>query len=1086
MAQSSFDAEISRTLHTSLTEFYRHHLSIAIASLRESRIHTPAGSVRNDESHLLTALEFLSQSKISDRDIKDAIQELDAIGDSAFSMNALLRTEFLFWKAESERISSNSSSAQEHYSFAIASSPNDAISSLIRFRKAELFEKKGQMAEALAYYDSVAQSTATSELALQASLRRASLLGVMGRSSLAITELDRARSILARSSHIYIADRRLEYGSLTEAFLRGTKQNDTRIISRYSEGNIEHDSLIIVPQIVSPYTEGTIALLEGSQLTELGKYDEAIKVFTDAERKVAATVDSTKRYANERSYLVDAIRFEKAWAQLISESFSEAATGFLALASSDSLRLRSNGMTYGTLRDAGRYGDHFFEESSAYAPRRDTSAPERLDYSTAPVYYSDYPTRARYYAGIALSRMGKADEARKILTTLAQDESAIYSDKARYHLALVEARSERLFQAEALLAPLGMHRTPSGVYASLLLGDMHYRRNSFARAAEYFRFVLENLTEKDTALRLMAQLERGLSLIPLGSWAEASNQLEQYIRNAPKNVRGREEALFWLGRAYLRVDSAAQARDCFRQILDEYPKSDRQIDAQYGYAWTLFRNGEYTNADIAFKKVLEMDSITRYAYDALSRRGDAMYAAGEIKKALKIYNLAVDRPTFNKYLTTRAMFQLGLARMRSDSSRSAMNAFNYIITKYPQSDLLDRAYLNFAISAFAILQTDKAEEAIRTLSTKYPESAYVPKALYLAASEAENSDDDAKALLSYKKIVKSYSSSSEFEPALFNAIEILARNKKYIEAIALCDSQLIRRNTSPLPFQPKLLLRKGELQLAANKPKDATVTFDLFADKYPKDPLRPQSMYLLGKALISSGNTESGMAKYNDVITQYPYSDASSFVYVELARIEKAANHLAKTAEYYTQAFSLDRYSSDAAPGAMLMYGGFVKTTLDNPDSALKIYDELTRRYLIETSVGAEAQQRAADILLESGKQTEAIAKLDKIAMAHKGSGRASETHIEIATIYRRSGSVKKALGEYDAARAQSERTEDQYGRSMMGSAEMLIASGDKAKAKVLLRSAASNRTLIRTYREKALSLIEQLSPKKKKKGKQR
>lgn len=1060
---SRFDAEVSRSLHSSLTEFYRNHLSLAIFQLRQAQTHIPEGSVRRDESHLLSALEILSRSTLTDADVKIAIADLDAISESAFMQQPSLRSEYLFWRAETERMTSRSSLAHEHYSEAISISENETFTSLIRFRKAELFEKKGQFIEALSYFDTVARNTNVSPLALQASLNRASILSVLGKPEEAVAELSRSQSILAGAEQIFILDKRFHYGSLTESYLRSADHHS--------------DSLTRGPQLSSPYTPAVIEFLIGSQLTELGKYGSAIATFTRAENEILQTRDSNG-YANESKHLLDAIRFERSWAQLASGGNTEAASGFRALALSDSAHEAS--AVGGSLRDAGRHGDLFYEEPTEYRSQRDTSSAERFDYSTAPFYYSDYPARAKYYEGIALSRMGKADEARNILTALAQDGSRLYSDKARYHLALVEARTGKMFQAEALLAPLGLRRTPSGVYASLLLGDIHYRRNSFARAAEYFGFALENLPQSDTSLRLMAQLERGLSLIPLGSWNEASKELKQYVAHASMNAPGREEALYWLGRSYLRIDSAALARDQFKAILNEYPKSDRGIDAQYGYAWTLFRNGEYLAVDREFKKVLEMDSITRYAYDALSRRGDAMYANGEMQKALKIYNLAVDRPTFNKYLTTRAMFQLGLARMRSDSSRSAMNAFNHIITKYPQSDILDRAYFNYAVAAFAILQTDKAEEAVNALSTKFPDSPLAPKALYLSASEAERNLRLEKALAIYKKIIKAYPTTQEYEASLFGTLDILDDNKRFVEAIALCDSQMLRTPA----LRPRLLIRKGELQMYANHPTDAITTFELFAEKYPADILRPRSEFLFGKALAASGKTDSALAKYHDIVRIYTNSDASSFALLELARNEKKNERSRKAAEYYTQAFSLDRFSSDAAPTAMYEYAGFLRTTLNDPDSALHIYDELTRRYLIDTRVGSMAQHEAAEILLDQGKQTAAITRLEKIATAHVGEMLAAETHLDIAAIYRKSSGSKKALEEYDAARSQRDCTNDQYARSMLGSAEMLIALGAKAKAKSLLREIAEDRSYSRLHREKAGALIEQLSPKKKKKGK--
>ena len=188
------------------------------------------------------------------------------------------------------------------------------------------------------------------------------------------------------------------------------------------------------------------------------------------------------------------------------------------------------------------------------------NAGRSIQLDTSRFIYDDYPARAKFYAGIALSRAGKVTEAREMLTNLSQDPTAIYADKARYHLALVEFKSGRTLQAEGLLAPIALHRTQSGVFASIILGDIHYRRSSFAKASEYFEFALANLPDNDTALRSVASLERGLSLLPLGSWNESAQDLKLYISLASEQTPGLDEALFWLGRAYFRSDSIPQAR----------------------------------------------------------------------------------------------------------------------------------------------------------------------------------------------------------------------------------------------------------------------------------------------------------------------------------------------------------------------------------------------------------------------------------------------------------------------------------------------------------------------------------------------
>jgi tetratricopeptide (TPR) repeat protein len=1053
----------------SLTEFRHSHLIFAQNFLREAIENESVASVKRSEALLLSALEFLSVSPLNKENIGEAEKHLKEIPANAFKDEPIIGAEYRFWLAEILRSEHNITQALQSYSKALDLNVGGGFSELIRFRRAELFEQNLQYNSAEKEFDTLA-SMQGHVLRLYASLRRASLLRILDRNNELLIELSRAAILASDTAHLIIpfSGREIQYHSLFEEARLAPEHQAERIISpNPALIKVQHDSLLLSSQ----YPMVEIALLKGTAYSEKKLYDSAEYFFLQGEKALALKKDSVKSDA-ERSYLSHALKFERGWTLLSKGENEKAASLFLSLAKEDTIQKN-------TIFSSGRRteitGPFYNDEQTVSFDVHDEA--EQLDIDTAFFIYDDYPARAKFYAGIALSRTGKVEEARDILTNLSQDPSAIYGDKARYHLALVEFKSKRMFQAEVLLVPIAMKRTQTGIYASLLLGDIHYRRSSFAKAAEYFGFALANLFDNDTALKAFASLERGLSLLPLGSWNESAVNLKDYVSSASIETPGLDEALFWLGRAYFRSDSVPQARNCFKRVLDEFPNSTRLIDAQYGYAWTLFRNGEYELADKAFAKVIEMDSITRYAYDALSRRGDALYANGDIKKALAIYNLAVDRPTFNDYRTTRALYQLGVLRMKNDSAHSAMNAFRTITRKFPQSDILDQAYYNYAIAAFAIKQDDEANIAISTLTSKYKDSPFAAKGLYLAASQEEYNGNIHEAYTTYKKIINDYSSSQEFVPALFGAVNALVQLKRYDAAVALADTFFVRNPNAS--YSTELLYRKGEIQLLAQDAKEAEQTFQNFIALFPNDTLLPMAKYTFAKA-VSIDDKNKAFDLYREVTENYPHSDAAPFAYFAMARLERNEREdNDKAAEFYTKAFDMEYYSSDAAPPAMFEYAGFLRLDLGKPDSALRIYDALRDRYFLETTIGARAQLEAAEILLSRSKQSDAITKLEKVADAQEGYELAAEARLRLGQIFFQGGSFKKALAEFDRAREDNSATGDQLGRSYIGSSKSRIAAGDKSGARHLLSALISSRSIQKVRRDTGIQLLKSITPKK-------
>ena len=1042
----------------SLSEFQRSHLAFAQNVLRNAIENEPNASVKRSEAVLLSSLELISAPSARVEDIEEARTGLKEISSHVFTSEPKIDEEYRFWLAEVLRSEHNVSGAMDAYTSALEKNSGSGLGELVRFRRAELYEHELRYIAGSADFDTLA-SRPGHTLRLYASLRLASLLRSMGKYEELLSELSRSSLLASDTAHLVLPRevRDVRYRSLFPA-LRRAEENS-------------RDSFMLSP----PFVLEEILLLKGAAFSGLKQYDSALYYLESGEKSLQNKRD-VSLFTRERIYLAHALKFERGWVELSLGANESAAQIFFALAKEDSLQLL-NPLLSGRMADNS--GMFYHDENSMPAGARTLLSGE-LDSSR--FIYDDYPARSRFYAGIALSRAGNVTEAREVLTDLSQDPSAIYADKARYHLALVEFGSRRMLQAEALLVPIALRRTQSGVFASILLGDIHYRRSSFAKASEYFAFALANLPDNDTVLRSVAALERGLSLLPLGSWNESAQDLKLYVSLAPAHTQGLDEALFWLGRAYFRSDSIAQARNCFKRVLDEFPNSTRLIDAQYGYAWTLFRNGEYTLSEREFAKVMEIDSITRYAYDALSRRGDALYAVGDLKKALAVYNLAVDRPTFNDYRTTRSLYQLGVIRMRVDSARSAMNAFHTIILKFPKSDILDRAYYDYALAAFSIKQHDKANEAVATLVKKFKDSPFAAKGLYLAASEEERSGNNKEAYITYKKITKEYQYSEEFVPSLFGAIGALAKLKKYDDAAAFIDTFFMK--TPNAIYAPALLFRRGEIELLASDPKKAQKTFEEFSDRFPKDTLLPMTRYLLGKA-VSFSSKDKAYDLYAEVTEKYPHSNAAPFAYLAMARLERTdRENVEKASENYTKAFDMEYFSSDAAPQALFEYAGFIRNDLTKPDSAIRIYDELINRYRIETTIGGKAQLEIADILLSRNKRTEAIGRLEKIADTQEGYMLAAEARLRLAKIYKAEGSTKKALVEFSRARNDNTASPDQLGRSYIGSTECHIALGDKKTARLLIAELLVTRGISKARRDEARQLLESITPKKKQKKK--
>jgi tetratricopeptide (TPR) repeat protein len=242
--------------------------------------------------------------------------------------------------------------------------------------------------------------------------------------------------------------------------------------------------------------------------------------------------------------------------------------------------------------------------------------------------------------------------------------------------------------------------------------------------------------------------------------------------------------------------------------------------------------------------------------------------------------------------------------------------------------------------------------------------------------------------------------------------------------------------------------------------------------------------YMTARAIIAAKDSrDDARSILTDVTEKNAGSMAASFAYLELARLAKKDDPKA-SATFYANAFDMRYYSSDAAPQAMYEYAGFVRDVLHSQDSANAVFDELTRRYLIQTNIGARAQLQIVASLIASGEHGKAIARLEKVAAAHSDDAMGATATLDIADQYVALGNHSKALATFDHAREVFDLSGDQLGRSYLGSARAETKLAQKKKAIATLRAMLKVRGIPSSKREQAQALLQTLAPVKKKKPK--
>jgi len=230
----------------------------------------------------------------------------------------------------------------------------------------------------------------------------------------------------------------------------------------------------------------------------------------------------------------------------------------------------------------------------------------------------------------------------------------------------------------------------------------------------------------------------------------------------------------------------------FKKLLRAYKDSREAAEAQYYLGRCQEEQGDYYKAFLAYRKTIQTYPSTKRFDEILEREyqmGNYFLAGKKRKvlggvallpardKAVEIYEAIVEDGPFSEY-GELAQYKLGLAHMALKDYEPAVSAFEQLISRYPQSPLVDDARFQIAQASlkgtfapeYDQSPTDLAIRELEAFVKEYPESELASDAAtrlielknrraqheYQVAQFYERRKQPASAVVYYDTIVQQY------------------------------------------------------------------------------------------------------------------------------------------------------------------------------------------------------------------------------------------------------------------------------------------------------------------------------------------
>lgn len=369
------------------------------------------------------------------------------------------------------------------------------------------------------------------------------------------------------------------------------------------------------------------------------------------------------------------------------------------------------------------------------------------------------------------------------------------------------------------------------------------------------------------------------------------------------------EAYYWRGEAYFRSEKPEQAAIDYNRYLSlRRNNTANRSMAFYGLGYVYYLQGEYAKSKNHFRDCIETAVYNNLSKDVVIdsylRSGDCSFYMKEYADAKACYNKALnDNPADGAY----ALYQIALVNG------------------------LERQY----------------GEKIRTLDriiSDYPESPYVPAALYEQGRAYQQTDRNDQAIQVFRKITDLYRSSTLARRALAEIALIYYQQERYDDAIAAYKSVVDQYPGSEeagtaLADLKSIYIQKGDINSYFEFAQTAQDASPITSSE--KDSLT----YTVAENIYMRGDSRRALEAFSEYVTEHPNGTFTANAWYYQGEIYRKSNNYEKALECYLK--SAERTNSRFCEEALSKAADMAYATGDY-ETSLSTYKRLNS---ITTSV---------------------------------------------------------------------------------------------------------------------------------------
>ncbi len=401
-------------------------------------------------------------------------------------------------------------------------------------------------------------------------------------------------------------------------------------------------------------------------------------------------------------------------------------------------------------------------------------------------------------------------------------------------------------------------------------------------------------------------------------------------------------AYFWRAEAYFRLGDYSRASSDYNRYLALINNQQATYSglSSYGIAYVYYQQKDYNKSLNAFKEVIDGASKNGVSKEVLAdaylRAGDCHFYGRSFDKASEYYNKAMNE---NKEVGDYALYQIGLVDGLTRDYATKITNLQKLVREYPNSIYVPSALYEQGRAYLQLDNTDEAINVFKRIISEYKASDLGRKAsaeVALIYYQTEKYNDAIKA---YKSVIESYPGSDESKTALRDLKSI------YVELGNINEyADFLTGVSGAAPMETNeldsLSYVAAERFLAKGDRQSAKTELQQYLKKYPNGSFAVNAYYYLGDIYQKENDYDKALESY---LRAADYEHSRFFE----ESIGRAADLAYSVGDYET---ALDTYirlhdKTASVQGRQKSLNGIVSSAakIDEYDAVLEYADQAIR-----------------------------------------------------------------------------------------------------------------------------------------------